>query len=197
MASSVRRETVQTDWSDRIMTVEEFQYANPLPEARTELVDGRMIVREPPRFEHGHAAFLLAYFVQNYVNAHSAPRRPLGHLATHDPGMLLSRTPGTVRAPDIAYYMASRIPNDWTQWFDVPPDMITEVRSPSDRPGYLRRKLEDWQRWGCKNVWVLDPGKRTFTVMHGDDTTTLQVGDVFEGGPLFPGLALPVASVFR
>ena len=179
------------------MTVDEFQYANPLPEARTELVEGRMIVREPARFEHGSVTARVIFAVMQYIDAHRENGKEIGVVSCNDPGMLLQRNPGTVRAPDIAYFLTSRIPDDWNHWFEVPPDMVTETRSPSDRPGYLREKIDDWQRAGCRNVWIVDPGKRTFTVMHGDDTTTLQVGEVFDGGQLFPGLDMPIATLFR
>ncbi len=197
MASSATHTADQRDWNDRLMTVEEFQYANPLPEARTELVEGRMIVREPPFWAHGQATLVLAHALMTYVDTHRLHGKRIGRFASNDSGMLLNRHPGTVRAPDVAYFTTERLPADWNHWFEIPPDMVVEVRSPSDRPGYLRRKIDDWQRAGCRNVWIVDPGKRTFTVMHGDDTTTLQVGDVFDGGPLFPGLDLPITTLFR
>lgn len=197
MTSSARHASDQQDWSDRLMTVDEFQYANPLPHARTELVEGRMIVREPPFWAHGQATAELLHALMTYVDAHLVEGNRIGLFSSNDPGMLLGRNPGTVRAPDIAYFLASRIPENRNHWFEVSPDMVTETRSPSDRPGYLRRKIDDWQRAGCRNVWIVDPGQRTFTVMHGDETTTLQVGEVFDGGQLFPGLEMPIATLFR
>jgi Uma2 family endonuclease len=197
MASSATNTSESEHWSKRRMTLDEFQYANPLPGARTELVDGRMIVRDPPKERHGQVTsrimrHLFCYFDRTYASEAEA-----GSLLCNDVGILLRCDPPTVRAADLSYYAATRPARDRDQYSQEVPDMVLEVRSPTDRAGYFREKIDDWRRGGCRHIWVADPRKRTFAEFSGDVVTTLHEGYVFDGGPLFPGLNMDVASLFR
>ena len=197
MASSAVDKREPEHWSDRQMSLDEFQYANPLPEARTELVDGRMIVRDPPKERHGHVTARVMRHLFRYFDRHYATEAESGVLLCNDVGILLQRDPPTVRAADLCFYAASRRPRDPDRYSEDVPHMVLEVRSPTDRAGYLREKIDDWQRGGCNQIWVADPRKRTIAVLSGDGITTLREGDRFDGGPLFPGLDMDVTTIFR
>ena len=179
------------------MTLDEFQYANPLPEARTELVEGRMIVRDPPKELHGLVAARILRALFRYLDRRYESEAESGVLLCNDVGILLQRDPPTVRAADVCYYLASRVPRDRTQYSEEVPDMVLEVRSPTDRAGYLREKIDDWRRGGCRHIWVADPRKRTFAEFSGDAVTTLHEGERFQGGALFPGIDIEIGALFQ
>jgi Uma2 family endonuclease len=195
MESQLGAPPLSSQYDGLQMTLDEFQYANPVPDARTELVDGRMLVREPPKSLHGHVTVRVLRALLRYLDASYATEKDAGLLLSNDTGMLLRRHPDTVRAADIAYFTVSRAPVDLECWAETAPDLVVEVRSPTDRPGYLRRKVADWLTFGCQQVWVVDPAQRTVTVHEPHGVTSLSASDHLTGGALFPGFTVPVSSL--
>ena len=115
-------------------------------------------------------------------------------------GFLLARDPDTVRAPDVAFTSAERFPLDAadTRYSDVVPDLVAEVRSPSDSRAAAGRKAEDWLRHGVRLVWVVHPDTGTIDVHRaGEPTATLGEDDSLDGGDVLPGFACPVRAVFE
>ena len=45
-----------------------------------------------------------------------------------------------------------------------PPLVVVEIVSPDDRHGEIVRKLDECFRWGCPNVWLVDPNNRRLYV---------------------------------
>ena len=58
-----------------------------------------------------------------------------------------------VRVPDVAAYLTEPV----VQVFTTPPYLVVEILSPEDRWSRTLRKLEDYARMGCPNIWVVDP----------------------------------------
>ncbi|MES3034388.1 MAG: Uma2 family endonuclease [Gemmatimonadota bacterium] len=181
------------------MTADDLLHRNPFPHARTELRDGRLIVREPPFLDHGSVTVRIAYALGTYLRADRIARgapRDRGRLVSNDSGFWIRRQPDTVRAPDVAYILDEHWPADPACWANLAPELAVEVRSRSDRAGYLSKKLSDWAAAGCKHVWIADPRRRTLTIHDNGDVITLHTDEHFEGGPLFPGLDLDVGALF-
>src|SRR2546427_4769106 len=88
-----------------LMTAEELLQTN-IPNKCTELVRGRLIVREPPGGRHGLVAMTLALRLGNYVE-----RMEAGKLFAAENGFTVLRGPDTVRAPDIAFVRRQRLPD--------------------------------------------------------------------------------------
>ena len=111
-----------------LLTADEFFDWQP-PDKDTELVRGRMIVREPPRLWHGlHAANLC-----RIVSSHVWSSR-LGAVLAQDTGFHIARDPDTVLAPDLAFIRADRLPSrDADRYPAIVPDLVAEIMSPSDR----------------------------------------------------------------
>jgi Uma2 family endonuclease len=101
-----------------------------------------------------------------------------------------------VRAPDVLYFAPERQPVDLDRYAETAPDLVVEVRSPSDRPCYLQRKVSEWLTFGCQQVWVVDAAQRTVTVHEPHRVTHLTATDHLDGGALFPGFRVPIASLF-
>src|SRR5689334_9305182 len=86
---------------------------------RTELVRGKLIIREPAGWEHGVVAARVVTALTNHVE-----RERMGLVFGAETGFTLFRTPDTVRAPDAAFVRKSRIPTETPVGFaQIVPDL--------------------------------------------------------------------------
>jgi Uma2 family endonuclease len=173
------------------MTSEELAL-NPIPNKRTELVRGRLVVREPAKLRHGVIVVRVVLEIGIYLRTN-----PIGEVMAGDPGFTLFRNPDTVRAPDVAYLRADRMPTIEVVGFDeLAPDLAVEVLSPGDRAGKVREKTDDWLRAGTLLVWVLDPRRRIAWVHRANGTVSqLTEHDVLDGEDVLPGFVLSLARI--
>jgi len=173
------------------MTADELLHLN-LPDKRTELVRGELVVREPAGFQHGVVAMNLAIAIHTFVRAHR-----LGTVLAAETGFKLFTNPDTVRAPDVAFIRADRVPAPPPRGFPaMAPDLAVEVLSPDDRPGEVLQKVADWLNAGVRLVWVVDPGRRSARVYRPDGVDSqLTERDALDGEDVLPGLAIPVGDV--
>jgi Uma2 family endonuclease len=175
----------------RYMTSEELAL-NPIPNKRTELVRGRLVVREPATLRHGVIVVRIVLEIGTYLEAN-----PIGEVMAGDPGFTLFRNPDTVRAPDVAYLRADRMPTVEVVGFDdLAPDLAVEVLSPGDRAGKVREKTDDWLRAGTLLVWIIDPRQRIAWVHRADGTVSQRTEhDLLDGEDVLPGFVLSLARV--
>jgi Uma2 family endonuclease len=175
---------------DQITTAEQLLEAN-LP--CCELIEGELVMMSPAGFDHGGIAGNIATELGWFVK-----QGRLGLVLTADPGFQIARNPDTVRAPDVAFVRADRIPpGGETGFFQGPPDIAVEVISPSDRAREVAAKSQDWLEAGCLLVWVIDPATRTVSVYcTGREIAVLTEADTLTGGDVLPGFAVPVAEIF-
>jgi Uma2 family endonuclease len=173
------------------LTADDLLHLN-LPDKRTELVRGVLVVREPAGYRHGEVAFRLAKVIGDHVARHD-----LGRVLAAETGFTLFTDPDTVRAPDVAFISKARLPDPPPTGFaTLAPDLVVEVLSPDDRPGEVLAKVGDWLRAGCRLVWVVDPARRRARVYRADGSESL-LGehDVLEGHDVLPGLTIRLAEV--
>ncbi|MBC7844678.1 MAG: Uma2 family endonuclease [Gemmatimonadaceae bacterium] len=173
-----------------LMTAEELM-ATPVPNKCTELVAGRMIVSEPPGFAHGVVAARLLVAISSHVSANT-----LG-VTLSDSGYTLFRNPDTVRAPDVSFIRAERVPQTRIRGYaDFAPDLAVEVLSPSDRAGKVLAKVGDWIEAGALLVWIVDPERRTARVYRPDGTqSTLTADDSLDGEDVLPGFSAQLSAM--
>lgn len=178
-------------YSATLMTAEDLQ-ANPVENKCTELVAGHILVREPPGYRHGFVAARLLVAIANHVNA-----RALGIVLAAETGFTLFRNPDTVRASDVAFIRAERVPAESRNTYpEFAPDLAVEVLSPSDRAGKVLSKIGDWLDAGARLVWVVDPVRRAARVYRADGSvSSLSAGDTLDGEDVLPGLSIQVASM--
>lgn len=180
------------------MTAEQLSSLH-MPNMRTELVRGRLVVSEPPGFLHGditvRVAAALATFVREAARANSTP---LGRVVGGDPGFLIQRNPDTVRAPDVAFVRQDRMPTVVPVGFaPFAPNLAVEVLSPSDRAGEVLAKGADWLNAGAELVWVIDPERRVARVYRADGSeTVLRASESLEGEGVLPGFTLRLIELF-
>jgi Uma2 family endonuclease len=174
-----------------LMTAEELLALN-LPDKRTELIRGRLVVREPAGFLHGDVAARILVSLAVHVNANK-----LGRTLAAETGFTLERNPDTVRAPDVAFVRADRVPNPLPRGFaELAPDLAVEVLSPDDRPGEVLSKVGTWLRAGTRLIWVVDPVKRTARIYRADGTMAERSGDdLLDGEEIVPGFSSPLSAL--
>lgn len=174
-----------------LMTAEEL-LATPLPNKRTELVRGVLVVHEPAGFRHGAVSAVLTSLLRDHVAKHR-----LGLVVAAETGFLLARDPDTVRAADVAFVRRERIPDpEPLGYAPLAPDLVVEVLSPGDRSGETLTKVGEWLSAGSRLVWVVDPSRCVARVYRQDGSETLiSEGGVLHGEDVVPGFESPLASI--
>ncbi|MBI2404151.1 MAG: Uma2 family endonuclease [Gemmatimonadetes bacterium] len=174
------------------LTADELLHVN-LPDQRTELVRGVLVVREKAGFRHGAVTMRLAKGIADHVDA-----RGLGLVLAADTGFKLATDPDTVRAPDIAFIRRDRLPDpEPLGYLDLAPDLAVEVLSPGDRPGEVLAKVADWLDAGTRLVWVVDPTRRLMRVYRADGSQSVVAEhDVLDGEDVLPGFACRLSAIW-
>jgi|SRR5579859_3445929 len=173
------------------MTAHELLALN-LSDKRTELVRGRLIVREPAGWVHGVVAMKIGAKVAAHVD-----QRRAGVVLAAETGFKIESDPDTVRAPDVAFVTRERAPLESTRGFPaLAPDLAIEVLSPDDRPGEVLAKIGDWLSAGARLVWVIDPARRLARIYREDGSeSVVPENGALDGEGLLPGFSCPLASV--
>lgn len=160
-------------------------------EGAVELVLGELISMPPTGFEHARIAGHLLAALGGYV----LPSQ-LGVVLAAEGGFVLARNPDTVRAPDVAFMRAERVPERARRegFFEGAPDLAVEVVSPGDTDERVHAKVLDCLRAGSNQVWVVRPRLRTVTVrLPGGHARVLTGAHTPSGGDPLPGFELQVA----
>ena len=151
-----------------ILSLEEFLKLPEHEEDGThyELDEGQLIVLPPPRRPH---AFLMST-ITTYLNLALDRKRFM--VFCGDLGYLLDETEdrSTVRGADISIEEArplEKLQED-DQVARGAPLVAIEIVSPSNRPGYLQRKVRQYLQAGAAEVWVVYPSTQETHVFRAD-----------------------------
>ncbi|MBI2567585.1 MAG: Uma2 family endonuclease [Candidatus Schekmanbacteria bacterium] len=159
---------------------------------RSELVDGRIIEMSPTGAKHGDvegAAYLLLH---TFVRKHQLGKVQCGEVGCKLPN-------GRVRAPDVLFIRAERIPSSGSPkgFWPFAPDLAVEIVSASETASEVRDEANEWIAAGSRAVWIVDPATRTVTVFQlAQVPRILATGESLEGGDVLPGFACTVAEIF-
>ncbi len=163
---------------------------------RRELIDGEVVEMTPVGGIHGELTLEIGRRLAEYVRRHQ-----LGRVVVGDVGFILRlpQDPERVRAPDVAFIAAERLPEGRLPpgFIEGAPDLAVEVLSPNDNPVDVQQKVRDYLEAGARRVWVVAPEARVVTVYRPDGTARfLREHEVLEGEEVLPGLAIPLAELF-
>ncbi|MGA2059558.1 MAG: Uma2 family endonuclease [Thermoguttaceae bacterium] len=175
-----------------IVSAEElFQMPNL---GRCELVRGEVFMMSPAGSQHGWIIGKLTILLGRFVLD-----KKLGGIMGAETGFILRRDPDSVRAPDVAFIRADRLPEKLPQgYFDGAPDLAVEVLSPNDRASGVQSKIRDWLDAGCPAVWIVDPETRSVTIYKSaQDIAVLSATGTLEDARILPGFTLPVSEIFE
>jgi Uma2 family endonuclease len=166
-----------------------------LPETgiRRELVRGEVVEDMPPGGRHGAIAALLAMLLQLWI------KQTIRGYVGVESGFVLAQDPDTVRAPDVSYVRADRIPPDGIpdSYWELAPDLAVEIVSPHETADEVRAKVRDFLAAGTPLVWVIYPRSQE-VIAHTPDglARTYQAEDVLEHPAVLPGFVCQVAELF-
>ena len=176
----------------KLMTAEELLLL-PDGDMKRELVRGVLIEEMPPGDEHGALVAHIAWLFTSYCYEND-----YGQMRAGDSGFVLERDPDTVRGPDLAWVAPERLAAPVRGYAELAPDLVVEVRSPSDSQRHMAERAMMWLSHGVRMALVADPGPVTLTVYRpGEPPQVLGELDTFDGGDVLPGFTAPVWSFFR
>ena len=108
---------------------------------------------------------------------------------------------GTVLEPDVLFVSSSRLHYIGEDNLSGPPDLAVEVLSESTKRLDREVKLKQYALYGVSEYWLVDPEGKNVEVCRRKKeeyelAERLGFGDTL-ASPLFPGLKLPVASLWE
>ena len=160
---------------------------------RGELIRGVLHETMPAGLRHGKIAIRLGGRMNALVE-----QGDLGHVFGSDSGVLLERNPDTVREPDLAYVSAERLPldADVDGYCPVAPDLVVEIKSPSDSDREVDEKATMWLSHGVRIALVINPEAGTIRVRRPDlPAVILTVDDTLDVGEVLPGFTCAVREI--
>ena len=162
--------------------------------APRELVRGQVTELVPPGGRHGAIAAVVATLLRSWA------KRAGGGYVGVEAGYVLARGPDTVRAPDVSYVRADRIPSGGVPegFWDLAPDLAVEIVSPGESAEQVREKVCDFLHAGTPLVWTLYP-RTGQVIVHTPDGIARTCGreEMLEFGELLPGFRCTVAELFE
>ena len=163
---------------------------------KMELDDGELYIMPRPRPVHQFILMRLYMSIATYIDGLAEPPAQV-HA---DMVTILSPSSRRVLVPDLAVILADQPYRMVRGYFEVIPDITVEVLS-TDRSRDLVRKRQLYAEAGVREYWIVDPSNDTATLLELHDgeyaeRAVLTVSDTLTT-PLLPGLAIPLAEVFR
>jgi Uma2 family endonuclease len=162
-----------------------------------EIIDGELVTSPRPSARHAAAASSLGADIHTAFGRKSGGG-PGGWVILMEPEVHLV---GQVLVPDIAGWRRERMPEiPDVAFFDLAPDWVCEISSPSTAAIDRTSKRRYYGRAGVGNVWILDPGPATLEVYRLDGVDwrlTLSVaGDVTVRAEPFEAMELNLSQVW-
>jgi len=177
-----------------LLTEEEF-LARHGAETRIELIDGCVVRYEQISSYCGYVAANLSFEIAVAVRSDE-----LGRGFCNDTFVRIARNPDRVRAADLMFLSYERLGRDEELEDGVlalVPELVAEIKFPSDPWALLFGKVEDYLTLGVTAVLVVDPESRTVLVLRRDQPQqTFAEADTLTVPDVLPGFAVPVANLF-
>ena len=176
-----------------LLTAEEFLLREDL-DGPVELVKGKVLEMPPPMPRHAQVCYRISRFLGNFVDDR------LGQVLTNDASIITQRGPDTVRGADVCYISYAKVPKGLLPdgYLPAPPDLIFEMRSPSDRWRDILKKVLEYLDAGVTVVCVVDPTTEIGRIYRSDrDEEQLKNGDLVRFDDILPGFSFPLKQLFE
>lgn len=127
-----------------------------------EIIDGELITSPRPAARHTRTSSRLGIHLGGPFD--SGIGGPGGWVILDEPELHLG---GDVIVPDLAGWRRERMPKiPNTAAFDLAPDWVCEVLSPSTEPVDRANKMPIYAREGILHAWLINPTGRTLEAYH-------------------------------
>jgi Uma2 family endonuclease len=161
-----------------------------------QIIDGELIVSPRPAPPHAIAtSFLGGELTGPYGRGRGGPG---GWLILFEPELHLDEQ---ILVPDLAGWLRERMPQaPSTAWFELRPDWICEVLSPSTAVLDRTRKQDIYREHGVPWLWFVDPSARTVEVLKLSGEGWLVAGTYGGDGekkiPPFDAVAIDIGALW-
>jgi Uma2 family endonuclease len=155
---------------------------------RYELINGVMVTSPSPIPRHQKVLVELLKQISVFLSKH-----PVGEVL---PDVDVKLDEDLLYRPDLVYIRRERLPRPLNR-IDFIPDLIVEIISPSSQIFDRREKKQDYQRYGVREYWVIDPigDSVTFYCREGDSFAEVEPrGDEFPSR-VVTGFALDLSAL--
>jgi len=164
---------------------------------RHELIDGEHYVTPSPKTKHQRVSATLSGLIWSHLETH-----PIGEVFHAPFDVVFSMF--DVVVPDLLYISRERAAKVLTpDNVRGTPDLVAEIASKSTRKRDETIKRRLYERAGVSEYWFVDPKMDVIRIYRREGTRfgrplelSRDAGDVLTT-PLLPGLAMPLARVFR
>ncbi len=173
-----------------------FDFCQINQELRIErTAEGDLVIMPPEGGETGNRSILLGMFLTQW-----ALQDGTGVTFGSSTGFILPN--GAMRAPDVAWVRRSRLtaltPDQKQKFLPLCPDVVVEIRSPSDRLNSLQEKMQEYLDTGAQLGWLIDPPSRTLYVYRPNrPVERLEHPAAIAGDPVLPGFSLDLQIIWE
>lgn len=160
-----------------------------------ELIDGIVVELPVPHQPHGSVCILISYHITHWAMAGDQ-----GRVTTNDSFVRVAIDPDRVRGADVCFFSYARLPKGEMPegLLPVAPDLVVEVRSPSDGWNGVFAKVAEYLTAGVRAVVVLDIATRSASVYRTDARQQMFDADEELAVPdVLPGFAVVVGKLFE
>ena len=170
--------------------LEAYQALNP--DNQIELVNGEIIVMSPSGYESEEVASRLLGKLFPHVE-----QNRLGRVTGSSAGFVLPNS--DTRAPDVSFVLAERMRRASRKFAQLAPDLMVEVKSPTDDLAKLREKVNSFLSQGTRVGILINPEEQWLEIKRSPDEALpvrLVNGDKLEIPDLFPGWEVPIVELW-
>ena len=184
--------TLPSDWA---MTDEAFAELLSLNEELRFEVDeaGRLIIMGSGAWISSSVVMMIGAQIQIWADQGG------GGVVTGEGGYIQVSELGR-RAPDVSWVSAERagqMSPTRRGPGQVVPDLIVEIRSPSDRLRVLQEKMEMWITRGARLAWLIDPDHTTAHIYRpGQPPEVISKPQSLSGEDIAPGLTVDLTRIW-
>ena len=176
--------------SDGTLSLEEF-LALPPRDMVCELMEGRVVSKATPTPQQ--VALQRVLFARM-----SAWCAGMGRVLPNCAIALKRQNADWVPVPALTYLSYHRLPE--TQYEErvcpIAPEVVVEIRSPSQTIEALTAKAIDYVNGGVSRVWLVNPETQQIRVMRPNRSVLFYVGETILVDDLLPGLKLTAKEIF-
>ena len=173
-----------------------FEFCQINQELRIECTaEGDLLIMPPEGGETGNRSAILLTFLTQW-----AWQDGTGVTFASSTGFILAN--GAMRAPDAAWVKRSRLTaltaDQKQKFLPLCPDVVVEIRSPSDRLNNLQEKMQEYLDNGTQLGWLIDPPSRTVYVYRPNrPVERLEHPATIAGDPVLPGFSLDLQTIWE
>ena len=177
----------------RYVTAEEFEHMGRALDP-CELWDGTVMVHDACAPYGDSVSLALGGILREHVVKHG-----VGWAFGSSAGFQVGSNPDRVLSPDLAFIRRERFDTlPRRGFYKLTPDLVAEVRSPTDTWAYTLERGGIWIAHGAKVVWLVDPEPRTACIFRPMESP-IDVGPDGElsAEPAIEGFSIPMKDVFK